>query len=380
MIYRPLGRSGLRLGLIGLGAEHLENAPRETVTAVVHTALDHGVNYIDLFMGSPGVRDNFGHALAGRREEVLIAGHLGATWDGQYVKSRESKICEEFVHDLLRRLRIDSLGVLMLHYVDDPADCDRIMAAEGLLETALRLKEQGKARCLGVSSHAVPTARRLVESGYIDALMFPVNPLFDRLPGAIDIDAHWQEEPYREALAASGPRRERNELYQACLKADVGIVAMKPYAAGWLLKPENPIGFALTPVQCLGYALARPGVAAAVPGCRNAEEMLAALAYLDASDGERDFSAVYSSPLLRTVAGCMYCNHCLPCPAGMDIAAIMRLLDAAEGGAAESARAKYAALPVKASSCTGCCACAERCPFGIDPPARMRKAVAIFEK
>ena len=132
MLYRTLGRSGLRVGVIGLGAEHLEHAPTETVVSVVHEALDHGVNYIDLFMGSPGVRDNFGLALRGRPEEVLIAGHLGATYqEGQYVKSRDRAVCEAFVHDLLKSLGTDCLGVLMLHYVDEADDYERVFAPDG---------------------------------------------------------------------------------------------------------------------------------------------------------------------------------------------------------------------------------------------------------
>ena len=76
MIYRKLGRTGIDVGVVGLGAEYLEYAPRETVTSMVHELIDRGVNYIDLFMASPAVRDNFGEALAGKRPQVLITGHL----------------------------------------------------------------------------------------------------------------------------------------------------------------------------------------------------------------------------------------------------------------------------------------------------------------
>jgi len=60
MRYRKLGRTGIDVGIVGLGAEYLEHASEDTVTSVVHEAIDKGVNYIDLFMATPGVRDNFG--------------------------------------------------------------------------------------------------------------------------------------------------------------------------------------------------------------------------------------------------------------------------------------------------------------------------------
>ena len=55
MIYRKLGRTGIDVGVVGLGAEYLEHAPRETVTSVVDALIDRGINYIDLFMASPAV-------------------------------------------------------------------------------------------------------------------------------------------------------------------------------------------------------------------------------------------------------------------------------------------------------------------------------------
>lgn len=379
MKYRKLGGTGLEAGVIGLGAEHLEHAPRETVLSVVHEALDHGANYIDLFMGSPDVRDNFGLALKGRVDDIIVAGHLGAVWlDNQYAKTRDRAICEDFFHDLLRRLGTDHINLLMLHFVDDPDDCDGVLAAEGLLEQALRYKAQGKARAIGVSSHMVTAARRIVDSGQIDVLMFPVNPLFDRLPGEAVLDDHWKDAPYAPLREAGRMVSEREELYRVCVRRGVSIVAMKAYAAGWLLQPENAGGVALSPIQCLHYALSQPGVSAVVPGCRTVEEMRAALAYLEAAEAEKDFTSITGSPLWTHRDSCMYCNHCLPCPAGIDIAAVTRLADSAERGSAEAVRNIYTELGAKAVDCLDCGQCAGRCPFGIDPAVNMRRAAEIF--
>ena len=63
MIYRKFGRTAIDVGVIGLGAEYLEHASRDAIVPVVDEALENGVNYIDLFMASPDVRDSFGVAL-----------------------------------------------------------------------------------------------------------------------------------------------------------------------------------------------------------------------------------------------------------------------------------------------------------------------------
>src|SRR5665811_1651789 len=77
MIYRKLGRTGLDVGVIGLGSEYIWKSSKEEAEAVISEALFHGVNYIDIFMGTPSTRENIGSALIGKRNMVYLAGHLG---------------------------------------------------------------------------------------------------------------------------------------------------------------------------------------------------------------------------------------------------------------------------------------------------------------
>ena len=75
---------------------------------------------------------------------------------------------------------------------------------------------------------------------------------------------------------------------------------------------------------------------------------------------------------------CVYCDHCLPCPAGIEIGSLMRLLDVAEHADSGSARSIYRALGSRADDCTGCGVCEERCPFGVPVAERMDRAVKVF--
>jgi hypothetical protein len=373
MEYRKLGRTGLDVSIVGLGTEYLVKEPRETVISVVHEALDRGVNYIDLLFPYAEYRDNFAAALEGRRDEILLVGHIGATEkDGQYAKTRSVKKSERFFHDLLIRLGTDYVDVAMLHNFNTMNDYEKAIKPNGQADLARQLQEEGKARHIGISVHRVDVATRAIEDGVADVLMFPVNAANHALPG-------------------------RTELLSLCAARGIGVVAMKPYAGGNLLEAGRTVRVSkyqtggeayrhkmardITPVQCLSYVLAQVGVSMALPGVKNVEELRAALHTLQASEAERDFSTLVTG-FERYVEGeCVYCNHCLPCPVHLDVGQVSRLVDRAtfrpDGMAV--LQAAYEALEVRASECTACGACVERCPFGVDVIAGMERAVELFE-
>ncbi|TEU19515.1 MAG: hypothetical protein E3J21_03495 [Anaerolineales bacterium] len=371
MEFRKLGRTGLDVSVIGLGTEYLNGQPRETVASVVHEAIEGGVNYIDLVFAFPEYRDNFGAALQGCRERVILAGHLGSTEkDGQYYKTRSVKRSETFFLDLLSRLSTDYVDIVLLHNFNTVKDYDRVMQPKGLMDLARRFQQEGKARFVGISTHDIAVALKAIESGQIDVVMFPINLAGNAMPG-------------------------RKELLSLCAGQGVGLVAMKPFAGGKLLQPKGTIRVAkyqtggesykqkitteITPVQCLSYVLAQVGVSTAVPGVKDNAELAAALHTLEATDAERDFSATITDFDRYLKGECVYCNHCLPCPVAIDIGQTHRLLDTAQQGISEGLRMAYDALPVKASACTECGVCTERCPFGVDVISKMRQTVELFE-
>ena len=215
----------------------------------------------------------------------------------------------------------------------------------------------------------------------IDVLMYPVNPAFDTLSGDMSLEETEKDEWYdRSGSARTKPAIERRELYHSGAVHNVGIIAMKPYAAGRLFNPGNVSSIVLTPVQCLHYALSQPGVCTVVPGCKTALEMRAALAYLNSNDEDKDYSAINTNTLWKLQGSCMYCNHCLPCPVGIDTGITTRLADTASYRTTSDVTSQYEGLIVKASECTQCGVCIDRCPFGVDVIANMSNAVSIFGK
>ena len=133
-----------------------------------------------------------------------------------------------------------------------------------------------------------------MESGLIDVLMFSVNPCYDLQPGDDDIEQLWAADKYAGTLTNMDPDREK--LYETCQRLGVGITVMKAFGGGDLLSAAlSPAGRALTPLQCLHYALTRPAVASVMCGARSVEELRASIAYEDAPEAERDYAAAFAA-------------------------------------------------------------------------------------
>ena len=107
---------------------------------------------------------------------------------------------------------------------------------------------------------------------------------------------------------------------------------MKGYAGGRLFQADtSPFGVALTPVQCLHYALTRPAVASVMVGFDCPQHVIEAVAYETASEEEKDYAGVLASAPYHpfSTGQCTYCGHCAPCPVKIDIAMVNKLYDLA---------------------------------------------------
>jgi predicted aldo/keto reductase-like oxidoreductase len=383
MNYRKLGTTGMTVSEVGFGGEHLQGMTYEQIQPVIDTVIDEGINIIDIFMPEPNVRTNIGKALAGRRQKVIIQGHFGAAWvDGQYAHVRDLEATRFFFNDLMNRLQTDYIDIGMFHFVDNDSDFEKVFTT-GIIDYAQELKSKGVIRAIGMSSHKPETALRAVKTGLLDVLLFSINPAFDLLPANAELEALFSADGYA-AGTMTGINPVRSKLYTTCEEMGTGITVMKGLGAGRLLNAAaSPLGVALTPIQCIHYALTRPGVASFLLGARTPEEVLAGSRYSETSVEERDYSVTLAGTRNYTAAGkCMYCNHCLPCPAEIDIAQVMKYLDLVpeSGPIPDSLRHHYTEMDSTAADCLKCGSCESICPFGVRVIERMEQAAAVFGK
>ena len=188
-------------------------------------------------------------------------------------------------------------------------------------------------------------------------------------------------EDYGEELGGIAP--ERAQLYSLCEQLGVGMTVMKGYAGGRLFSAEtSPFKTALTPVQCIHYALTRPSVASILAGFDTPAHVDSAVAYETATEEEKDYASVLAKAPAHAYYGqCTYCGHCAPCPRGIDIAMVNKLCDLAkmQPEVPGTLRAHYEGLSANGGDCISCKSCEARCPFGVPVSEKMQEAHRLFE-
>ena len=239
MEYRTLGSTGLRVGVIGLGCGGFDEIDSATSRELVTYALDHGMNYMDIYDANPKVRSNIGYGLGERRSEMIIQGHIGCWWNGDsYERTRDVEKCKIGFEDLLTRLNTDYIDVGMIHIVDKMEDW-REMQGSPYLQYVKELKEKGIIKHIGVSSHNAEVALAIAKSGLVEVIMFSLNPAFDRVLSGKN---PWDAKTFDEMLPGIDPVRV--ELYDYCAQHNIAITVMKTFGGGdrlldYLLSPPE---------------------------------------------------------------------------------------------------------------------------------------------
>lgn len=382
MDYREIGNTGMSASIIGLGAEHLDGKPYAVVEETIHAALEHGINIMDVFMPGDEIRRNIGKALGNRRKDVIIQGHIGSVdLSQQYDISRDLPTCKRYFEKLLDHLGTDYIDIGMLFFMDSDEALEQIYS-NGIVDYVLELKEKGIIRAIGTSSHHPDVARKVLETGMVDLMMFSINPAFDMTPAESYVLNTFDEKQFAEQQYVTiDPVRA--ELYKYCEQKGIAITVMKTLGGGRLLSAEHsPFKKAMTVSQCIHYALTRPGVVSTMIGCQSAKQVEEAVSYLNAMDEQRDYMDIISNYRGELGGKCVYCNHCQPCPVNIDIAMVNKYLDIAlldTESIPPSIIQHYKSLPASGADCIACGDCEEKCPFSVPIIRNMERAVEIFD-
>ncbi len=379
MEYRELGRTGLKASVIGFGAEWIGKMDDADVVAMAERGAAAGMNIVDCWMSDPAVRSSLGLALESTRDRWIVQGHIGSTWqDGQYVRTRDMDAVRPAFEDLLKRLRTDHIEVGMIHYVDDPAEFADIMSGP-FIDYVRELKDAGTIGHIGLSTHNPEVGLLAAKEPEIELIMFSSNPAFDLMPATDDLEDLFGD---YDNVEGDGIDPVRAAFYAECEKNNVAMTVMKAYAGGRLLSAEaSPFGVALTPAQCIHYALTRPAAASVMVGVESVEQLEEALAYGNATPQELDYATVLAGAPKHAFAGqCTYCGHCAPCTVGINIALANKFYDLAEqhGSVPPSVQGHYEAMDATAGACIACGECEPRCPFDVPIIERMGAATELF--
>jgi predicted aldo/keto reductase-like oxidoreductase len=337
-VYRTLGRTGLKITVVSFGAM-LTPEPE-----VVRIALDHGVNYVDTarrYMGGKN-EEIVGKALKGRRDKVYVATKTQPT----------SHSKEDIIRDVeasLKALGTDYVDVIQLHNLTDK---ERIFIPE-TREALIKLKEQGKVRFFGVTTHKN-------QDEVLKALVDDRDRFFDTALVAFNFKS---EKPVADAMDRAA-------------KANIGIIAMKTQAGGYATEALGGI----SPHQAaLKWVLQHKFITAAIPGMKDLAQLKEDIAVMGMPYKYADDRILRRYSAAVEGQYCHFCGKCEgTCPMGVEISTINRSLMYAEGAykSKELALSTYREIPLSASAnaCIACPACAARCVNGIDIAAKMDRA------
>ena len=116
-----------------------------------------------------------------------------------------------------------------------------------------------------------------------------------------------------------------------------------------------------------------------LPGVRNMEDLQTVLKYVTATSEEKDYSVIGEFAPQDAAGICVYCNHCQPCPMGLNVGLINKYYDLALAGD-EMAKGHYKKLPIHADACAWCGHCERRCPFHVKQETRMAEINQYFNE
>jgi predicted aldo/keto reductase-like oxidoreductase len=348
--YRRLGRTDAYVSDISLGSGRIEDID------VAIAALDRGINYFDTAPDYSGTSSEqiLGKAMQGRRERVFLATKFCVA-DGHLRNETPVPEIIAAVDASLRRLQTDHVDLVHIH------SCDRVerLMAPNMHEAFDRLKEQGKARFLGVSTHTPnleQVANAAIDSGRFDVMMLAYH--FGMWPDF----AH---------------------ILQKAAQHDVGIVAMKTLkgakhtnlarfrdeasaysqaAFRWVLSNPN--------VSCLVVSFYKPQHVDEYIYASGTQPTAADVALLERYD--QLTRGDYCQP---------HCGACLDrCPEQLAINDILRYrMYFRDYGWEKEGMQRYAALERTAARCAACPApCTGACPIGVPIREKMLDADRVL--
>lgn len=362
MEYRINRKTGDKISVLGMGTSYISEASEKDAVEALLFAHENGINYADLATAGAKTFGYYGKAFAGCRRDMYYQLHFGANYEsGEYGWTTNLDKVKSQVDWMLSELKTDYVDYGFIHCLDSESDWQEYQE-NGVLDYLLGMKKQGVVRHIGLSTHTPEVANLVLNSGLVEQMMFSINPGYD----------------YRHGEYAKGSTDERVKLYQRCEAEGIGITVMKPFSGGQLLDDKtSPFGKALTEYQCIQYALDKPGVLTVLPGIRNVEDVKRLLGFFESSPEEKDYSVLGTFTPKEALGACVYCNHCQPCPAGLNVGLMNKYYDLAVAGDTMAAN-HYEKLTKHAVDCVKCGHCDSRCPFKVKQSERMQIIAEYF--
>ena len=333
MKYTTLGKTGLRVSVVGLGGIPIQKTDVSGVVAVIDACIEAGINYIDTARAYTVSEEYLGAALEGRRDRFVIATKSMA---------RDYASMKADIEKSLANLRTDYIDIYQIHNIKTDAEFETCFGENGAYQALLDAKAEGKIGHIGATAHGVEALERLITEfeDKIETVMFPYNIV----------------------------ENQGEKLMALCKEKNIGFIAMKPLAGGNI---EDA-------TLAMKYILANPNCTIAIPGMGDAEEVYQNASAADA-EGLTDEDKAACDAIVKELGQnfCRRCGYCAPCPQGINIPSNFLFANYLRRyGLADWAKSRYFSMSATAKDCVSCGTCETRCPYEL-PIRAMLKKVAV---
>ncbi len=235
--YRPLGSTGEKVSLVGLGGFHLGRPEEQESIRIVRTAIDNGINFMD------NSWDYNGGASEIRMGKALRDGYRQKVFLMTKVDGRTSEAATRQLEESLQRLQTDTIDLLQFHEIIRMSDPERIFAPQGAYEAMVVAKKAGKIRYIGFTGHKSPEIHlKMLET----CLAHDFTPATVQMPLNV-MDAHYDSF--------------QKKVLPVLLQHGIGPLAMNPMGDHFVLESKT-----VTPMECLHYDMNLP-VSVVITGC-----------------------------------------------------------------------------------------------------------------
>jgi len=314
-----LGKTDMMVSKLGFGGIPIQRVTEDEAVAVVRKCMELGITFIDTANAYTTSEGRIGKAIAGRREEVILATKSGAR-DGGGMKGHLKLSLEQ--------LGVEYIDLYQFHGVSDSRSLEMVLAPGGPMEMAQEAKKAGTIKHIGITSHSMDIAKEAVKTDRFETIMFPFN--------------------FITCEAA-------DELIPLCREHNVGFIAMKPMAGGLL---ENA-------TIAFKYLFQFPDIVP-IPGIEKPHEIEEIVQILG---GPREMTGAEKQEMQRLIDElgtrfCRRCDYCQPCPEEIPISMVMNSTSFAKRLPPERFfTGRLTENMDRAANCTECGDCEERCPY-----------------
>lgn len=330
-----LGRTELMVSAMGFGGIPIQRLSQQEAIDVVRHCLDLGITFLDTANGYTTSEERIGKAIAGRREDLVLA---------TKTQARDAQGVTEHLALSLKRLGVGSIDLYQFHCVSTDEEYERVVAPGGPLDVVRDAQRAGKVGHIGLTSHSMDIALRAVRSSLFQTIMFPFNFIAN------------------EAA---------QELIPLAVERNVGFIAMKPLAGGAL---DNA-------ALAFKYLRQFPEILP-IPGIERPEEIDE---ILDIVEGPAEMTSEDLAEMerMRVELGnrfCRRCGYCQPCPQGVSIQLLMILDSMIKRMPVTEVFRDFAQIVQQANDCAECGECEEKCPFDLPIREIINERADLFHR